>query len=500
MNWVHGFLEVIQGPNLLFLVLGTAYGLLIGALPGLGPNFGVASMLPLTYAMPPSTAIIFLAAIHAATTYGDSIASILINTPGGAGSIASCWDGHPLARKGRAGFALGISTAGSALGGVIGWISLVLVSPALVKLALSIGPAEYAAIAVLALSLLSVAARGQTVKGLILGGVGLLLSFVGSDPINGFMRYTFGTLYLQDGVELVPVTLGLFALAQAFALAEEGGSSVANQVYSATDRVLDGVKMVFKYPLTVIRSGVIGVLLGVMPALGISTANIVAYLTERRMSKNNENFGKGDPRGLLAPEVAKNACVVGDLVPTFTLGIPGSSTTALFLAALMIHGIAPGPEFFQKGTLPYTVFVGVLLAQLAFGLAGMVVAKYFAGIVKVSNAVLVPSIVVLTFVGAYGVRNELLDVLVTIVFGILGYILNKYGYPVACLVLGLVLGEMFEGNMHRALILGNGSFRVFITEPIALGFLLATVVFLSWPYVAPVLRGKARGLLDMGSN
>lgn len=497
--WIQGLLAVFEGQNLLFLLLGTGYGLLIGALPGLGPSFGVASMLPLTFILPPSTAIIFLASIHASTAYGDSIASILINTPGGAGSVASCWDGYPLARQGKAGFALGIATAGSTMGGIIGWLCLMLVSPILMTVALMIGPPEYAMLALLALSLISVASKGATLKGLILGGVGLLLSFVGFDPTSGFIRFSFGTLYLRDGIGIIPVTLGLFALSQAIVLSTEKSERIV-ETFSPSDRVLDGFYHAFGYPGTVLRAGLIGIFLGVMPALGISTANIVAYLSEKKASKTPETFGRGNPRGLLAPEVAKNACVVGDLVPTFTLGIPGSTTTALFLAALMLQGIAPGPDFFQKGAFSYTVFMGILMAQLAFCLIGLMTARYFSRVVYVQKAILVPCIVVLSFVGAYGINNELIDILVTIIFGIVGYLLNKYGFPVVCIVLGLVLGKMFESNFHRSLIIGYGQPTIFFKRPISLSILILIVAFLTWPYIASASKGLFSHLIQRGKR
>lgn len=496
--WLEGLQTVFQGTNILYLLLGTAYGLLIGALPGLGPNFGVASMLPLTFNMPTSTAIIFLAAIHASTAYGDSIASILINTPGGAGSVASCWDGYPLARKGKAGLALGISTAGSALGGIIGWICLVFISPILVSVALTIGPQEYAMLALLALSLLSVAAQGETIKGFILCGFGLMLSFIGPDPVFGFMRFSFGSEYFQDSVDIIPVVLGLFALSQVISLAAGKGASIA-EVYSPKDSVWKGVVTAFHYPATIIRGGLIGIFLGIMPALGISTANIVAYLAEKKASKEPETFGQGNVRGLLAPETAKNACVVGDLIPTFTLGIPGSSTTALFLAALMIHGITPGPEFFMKGVLPYAVFIGILMAQIAFFLGGLLTARYFAKVVNIPNAILIPLITILSFLGAYAFRNELKDVLLTIFFGVLGYILIRHKYPVACIVLGLVLGQMLEGNFHRALILGDGKYTTFFTQPVSLGIFIIMVLFLLWPHIVPMFK-KIPAYLSPGGD
>ncbi len=487
--WAQGFATVLSPQNMIALVAGTLYGLFIGALPGVGPSFGVASMLPLTYNLPTDTAIIFLAAIHASTAYGDSIASILINTPGGAGSVASCWDGYPMARNGRAGMALGISAGGSVVGGIIGWLALALTSPILIYVALAIGPAEYAMIALFALSLLAVAAEGQLVKGLILCGVGLALSFVGPDPITGFNRFTFGNLYLEGTIDLVPVLLGLFALSQAIKLGTQGDTGEL-ETFKSTDRVMDGVKEILKYPATLVRSGLIGIFLGIMPALGISTANIVAYMYEKRAApeKERETFGRGNVRGLLAPETAKAACIVGDLVPTFTLGIPGSATTALFLAALMLHGITPGPAFFQKGVLSYTVFAGILLAQICFFVGGIFLARMFAKTVNIPNSYLAPGIVALCVLGAYAPSNEIIDVVVMVIFGVLGYLWARRGYPVSCVVLGLVLGNMVEGNYRRAMIIGDNNPLIFVTEPIAGAFLLLTIVSLAWPYLGAIVN------------
>jgi len=425
--WLEGLLTALQPVNILFLILGTIFGLIIGALPGLGPLFAVALILPLTYGMNPATAIILLAAVHAATAYGDSFASILINTPGGVGSLASCWDGYPMTQKGQAGVAMGISTLGSFVGGVLGWISLVSISPLLMRLALKLGPPEYFAIAVMALSLLALASGGEILKGIFLGGIGLLLSFIGSDPITAQPRFTFGSLYLQDGLPLAPVVLGLFALSQVLVLSEQGGSIAQIQ---SVGRISDGFHKVLQLPKTVVRAGLVGIFMGIMPALGLSSAGIMAYFLEKRASSHPETFGTGEPQGLLAPEIAKNACIVGDLIPTFTFGIPGSSVAAIFLAAMTMHGLQPGAQFFERsGILPYTVFIGILLAQFSFFGLGLVLARH------IIKAVLIP-------------------------------------------------------NEHRSLLIARGSYAIFFTRPIALSILVLTVVALAWSPIKSLTGGK----------
>jgi putative tricarboxylic transport membrane protein len=484
--WYEGFAIAFQGYNILYLLLGTMIGLVVGAMPALGPLFGVGLMLPFTFGMPAATAIIFLASVHAATAYGDSIASILINTPGGVGSVASCWDGYPLAQQGKAGMALGISTTSSFIGGLIGWISLVVISPLLIMLALKMGPPEYFMVAFMALSLLAMASQGRIAGGLALGGIGLLLAFVGNDPITASSRFTFGLDYLEDGLPLVPVAVGLFALSQAIALAEEGGTIA--QIRSIGS-IWQGFAETLKRPFSIMRGAIVGIILGVMPALGLSSANIVAYLVEKRASKNPETFGHGNPSGLVAPEVAKNSCILGDLVPTFTLGIPGSSTTALFLAAMTMHGLQPGVKFFQgSGALPYAIFSGILLAQVTFFILGLFFARYFAMAVLAPNAFIVPMIVFLSFVGSFAMRNRVEDVLVTIIFGLIGYMLSKRGYPAVCLILGLVLGDLTEANFHRSLLIGRGSYLIFLSTTISIVLFTLTVFSIAGPYL--VALGK----------
>jgi putative tricarboxylic transport membrane protein len=484
--WYEGFAIAFQGYNILYLLLGTMIGLVVGAMPALGPLFGVGLMLPFTFGMPAATAIIFLASVHAATAYGDSIASILINTPGGVGSVASCWDGYPLAQQGKAGMALGISTTSSFIGGLIGWVSLVVISPLLIMLALKMGPPEYFMVAFMALSLLAMASQGRVAGGLALGGIGLLLAFVGNDPITASPRFTFGLDYLEDGLPLVPVAVGLFALSQAIALAEQGGTIA--QIRSIGS-IWQGFAETLKRPFSIMRGAIVGIILGVMPALGLSSANIVAYLVEKRASKNPETFGHGNPAGLVAPEVAKNSCILGDLVPTFTLGIPGSSTTALFLAAMTMHGLQPGVKFFQgSGALPYAIFSGILLAQVAFFLLGLFFARYFAMAVLAPNAFIVPMIVFLSFVGSFAMRNRVEDVLVTIIFGLIGYMLSKRSYPAVCLILGLVLGDLTEANFHRSLLIGRGSYLIFLSTPISIVLFTLTVLSITGPYL--VTLGK----------
>jgi putative tricarboxylic transport membrane protein len=484
---------VLLPHNLLWLLCGTVLGIIFGAIPALGPNFALALMLPLTFGFDPATALVFLAAVHAATAYGDSIASILINTPGGGGSIAACWDGFPLARQGKGNMALALSAMSSFFGGFMGWLSLVLLSPLLVAVALKLGPAEMFMVIVLGLSFLSVAVQGNTIKGLIAACFGLLLSVVGQDLMTGEFRYTFGMVYLEDGIDLVPFIVGLFALSEVMVQVEEGSERIAELARAGQDMlrgIRDALKEFVVRGATLVRAGAIGILMGILPVLGISTANVMAYLVEKRASRDPESFGKGNPSGLIAPEVAKSACVVGDLVPTLTLGIPGSSATAILLGALILHGVQPGGDFFAKGLLPYTVFAGILLAQAAFCVIGLLTARYTAKLVEIPNAFLLPFVLALCFVGAFCMRNRLDDVLVMIVFGVVGYLMKRCDYPLPALVLGFILGDLAEVNFNRALLIYR-DYWVFFKRPIALGIFATAVLTLAGPYLWSMIRGVA---------
>lgn len=479
--WLEGFYNALSGTNLLWLGIGTAIGLIVGVLPALGANFAVALMLPFTFGMSPVTAIIFLVAIHAACNYGDSVASIVVNVPGGPGTVATCWDGYPMAQKGKAGQALGIATLSSFIGGAGTWLFLALLVGPITRFALSIGAPEYFALGVMALGLISVASKGETIKGLIMALFGLALSAVGQDEATGLtFRFAYGVPSLEAGIPIVVSTLGIFALSQVMVLLEEGGT-VAKAI-EVKDSILSGFPEVIKRPLTLLRAGTVGWFIGILPALGVSVAGILSYFIEKKYSKEAPQFGKGAPAGLIAAEVGKGACVVGDLIPTFTLGIPGSVTGAILMGALIIQGIEPGPRFLVMGSMPYTVFAGMVLSQATFLISGVLLGRFFIRVVYLPNAIIAPIIAVLTFLGAFAERNNPFDIYLVLIFGVLGYALDKLKYPAVCLVLGLIMGPLVEANFHRSLGISFGSYSIFLTRPITLTMLAITFLFLIGPY------------------
>jgi putative tricarboxylic transport membrane protein len=445
----------------------------------------LALFLPLTFSLHDAPALIFLVSLYYSTVYGGAISAILLNVPGTPGSVATCFDGHPLARQGKAGLAISSVTFATVISGIIGALGLIFTAPFLAKFALMLGPSEYFMLALLGLSLVAMASKGDTLRGLAMGGFGLLLAFVGRDMVSGTLRFTFGSMDLESGISFVPVSIGVFAIAQALTMAEEG-EMISQTMSKVTGGMLEGLKAVIRNILTVIRSSVIGLLIGIMPGIGISISNFIAYLIEQRFAKDPETFGTGNIRGLLAPESANKATVAGELVPAFSLGIPGGATSALFLIAMTVHGIRPGADLFSSNaTLMSTVYWSLLLASFPMLLVGLLGAKYMAKVTRVPNSILVPIIIILSVLGALAFQNSMNDVIIAVVFGIIGYVLIVRKYPVACLVLGMVLGPLAESNFQRAMLLSDNSYSIFVTRPLSLLFFIIIILSLVVP---PVLN------------
>ena len=475
--------------NLFYLVFGSVAGLIIGILPGLGPTFACALFLPFTFGLPPDSAFVLLSAVYASTAYGEGITSILINVPGGPGAVALLFDGYPLSQKGKTSYALGALAASALVGGVIGVGALIFIAPKLADVALFMGPAQFFMLALFGLSMVATIGKGDTIKGLILGCFGLVITAIGTDVITGSKRFTFGSLYLLDGIPFVPAVIGLFAMSQVFLMAESNSS--ISGTYALTNDLFAGIKATFKYWITTVRSSILGVIIGIAPGIGISIASFMGYIVEQKLVGKEEakTFGTGNIRGVIAPQAACNACVSGELIPAFALGIPGGATSAIFLAGLQLHGLRPGLSFFSSGgTLVYTIFLGMIFAQIVFAILGIVFAKQFAKVTKTPNAILIVVILVLCFAGAYGVRREILDIVLVIIFGLVGYVLFKNKWPVQCLILGLVLGEIAENNFHRSLQISRGSYKIFLSDPFTIIMAICIFVILVLTFFDEPLR------------
>lgn len=461
------------------LVVGGVIGLAIGVLPGLGPVFGVALFLPFTFWMEPALGLTFLGSLYACCVYGGSITAALLGIPGTTGSITTVFDGYELSKQGKAGFALGLSVMSSMIGGIIGVGSLALCAPLLAEFALKFAPPDYFALAFFGLSMVAVAAKGDTLKGLMLGILGVLISMMGADIFSGGFRFTFGTEYLEGGVPFISIVIGLFALSQAFILAEEGGQ--ISKVGRVTGDVRQGIIFVWKHWITVLKNSILGCILGAIPGVGINITNFLAYVFQKKSSKDPDSFGKGNPLGVVAPETANNACVSAELIPAFALGIPGGATAALFLAATNIYGLRPGYTFFTEGgTVVYVLIMGLFFAQFLFFFLGVFGANYFAKVTLIPAAILVPIIMALSFIGGVAERSLFADVIVVLVFGVFGYIMQKNNYPIACLILGIILGPLVERNFTRSLQMSDGGFSIFISSPIRIALWIIIIAVIAW--------------------
>jgi len=485
-----GLLTALAPESILVILIGVFVGIIIGIIPGIGAGVGLALLLPLIFNFPPLVGLMLLIALWAADGYGASITSILMKVPGGAGAVATCFDGYPMARQGKASEAIGLSMGASMVGGVLGAVVLMLVAPPLARLAVEIGPAEYTILAVLGMTLIGGMSAKEPTKGLISAVIGLMTSFIGYDLATGFVRYNFGTQYLFDGVALTLALIGIFAIASLVEAGQEGGTIV--EMGRMTGSVSKGLKdALLRWPLSTLRGSLTGTLMGVVPGIGITLSSLAAYDIEKRVSKHPEQFGRGTPEGVIGPEAANNSTQPASLIPTLTLGIPAGSTSAIFLGALIMYGISPGMSLFQdRGVMVWALMWGVIVASTAYVVVGLLFANLFARLTIVPIQYLVPITLATCFIGAYTENYSYGDLVVALVYGSLGLAMAVLKYPAAPAILGVVLGPVLERNYSRALLLSEGSYRTFFETPlvIALWMLLALTIF--GPPLWRVFRGR----------
>lgn len=473
------------------LIIGTSFiGLITGLLPGIGALTTMPLFLPITFVMEPSLAIIVLAVLYMSTIYGGSISAILLNTPGTASSAATCLDGYPLSKKGKGGTAIGLSMMSSFVGGFIGLAGLIFFSPVIANFALKFQPAEYFMLAVLGLVLIATSTKGSTIKSLIIGCLGFLISAVGMDILTGQLRFTLGSFYLQGGIPFVPLIIGLFAFSEVLFLVEKREGTIAEKG-ELTGSIIEGLIDTFRYWKSLIRAACVGLGIGIIPGEGATVANFTAYLIEVRCSKNPESFGKGNPAGVIAPEASNNACVAGTLIPTLTLGIPGGGVAAIFMGGLMMHGLNPGMELFTTYTdVLYTLFFGLIIANILIFTIGAGCAKYLARLTTIPISILVPCIMIFGITSTYLHRNTVLDVVVTITTGFVGYMFRKKGFNLVPCLVGYILARIAERSFFQALLISDGSYLTFILRPISgiLFILILAAIFL--PGLIKMIRSR----------
>jgi putative tricarboxylic transport membrane protein len=478
-------------PNMLFLVFaGTVLGIIVGALPGISGSTTTALLLPLTIAMSPAAASAFLGAIYCAANFGGSITAILINTPGDPSASATAFDGYPMAAKGEAGRALGISAVASAIGGIFSVLVLIVAAPLLARVAYQFGPPEYFALAVFGLSMVAAIGGDSPVKNLLAAALGVLLATVGLDLTTGVERFTFSVYALSDGIEFIPVLVGLFAISELLEQATQHGTV---QSYIKLNTVkLPSLADFRKCAKAIALSSGIGTFIGILPALGATTAALICYNETKRWSKYKDEFGKGAVEGVAGPEAANNAAVGGAMVPTLALGIPGSTTTAIILAGLIIQGVRPGPHLFtEQPTLLYVVFGSMFAANLLYLVMGLGMAKLFARIALIPNPYLWPAVFVLSVVGSYAPNQSMFDVWVMLAAGVVGFLFRRYGFSPAPLIMGLVLGKMVEETMKQSLLIFDQNWLMFLTRPVVVVLFAITAAGLAAPLIARLWRRSA---------
>jgi putative tricarboxylic transport membrane protein len=471
---IAGFRVVLDPTNLLLCFLGCLGGTLVGVLPGFGPTAAMALLLPSTFHLSPVSAIIMLSGIYYGAMYGGSTTSILVNIPGETASVMTCLDGYQMARKGRAGPALGMAAFGSFVAGTIGVIGLMFLAPPLARFALQFGPPEYFSLMLLGLTMVSYLSQGSMIKAFIMAALGLLISFIGTDVISGVSRFTYDFMELREGVGIIPVLMGVFGVGEIFSNSEEEmGRDVFNDKIKG---LLPTVKDWADSKWALLRGSLLGFFLGILPGGGAAIASFMDYAMEKRISKHPELFGTGTIVGVAGPESANNSATAGAFIPLLTLGIPGNAVTALLLGAFMIHGTQPGPLMMQRTPdlfwgIIASMYVGnVILLILNLPLIGI-----WVRILKIPYPILSPLILLFCMVGAYSLNGNLWDVSIMIFFGVLGHVMKKAGFEGAPMILSMVIGQMFENAFRQSLLIGDGRFSIFVERPISAVLIILSV-------------------------
>jgi putative tricarboxylic transport membrane protein len=481
-NVLFGFQVALQPINLIYCFLGVLIGTLVGVLPGLGPSAAIALLLPTTFKLTPVSGTIMLAGIYYGAMYGGSTTSILVNIPGEPASVVTCLDGYQMALKGRAGPALGISAFGSFIAGTFAVIALTFIGPFLANLALAFGPPEFFSLMIVGITVLTYLSSGSMIKALMMAGVGLILSGVGMDTISGKYRFTYQIQSLLDGIGVVPVAMGLFGISEVLLNLETEikRDILTTRVKNLLPTLKDWADSIW----SIIRGSILGFFLGIIPGGGAVVASFASYAIEKKASKHPEEFGKGAIQGVAGPEAANNAAAGGAFIPLLTLGIPANPVMAILLGALMIHGLTPGPLLIRNapdlfwGTIASMYIGNGMLIVLNLPLIPM-----WVKVLKVPYYLLYPLILLFCLIGAYSLENSVGDVIIMLIFGILGFLMKKFRYDGAPMILALVLGQKLETSLRRSLIMSHGDFSIFISRPISLGFLIVAVLLLVVPII-----------------
>ncbi|MBV1758718.1 MAG: tripartite tricarboxylate transporter permease [Dethiosulfatibacter sp.] len=490
---MQGITEIMHIDTLLFILFGVAWGTIGGMIPGINATIAMALLLPFTWGMGPTNAIVMLCGVYAGGEYGGSIPAILIGTPGTNAAACTVIDGHELHKQGKTGLALYTSLNSSVFGGFFGAIALLFFAMPLAEVALAFGPAEYFALATLGLTMICSLGEKYVFKGILAGFIGIFLSTVGFDPIKGVPRFTFGVMSLNSGFDMVALMMGFYAISEMFKQAQELLGGEVFELKGDPDTSFPKwkeIKSLFKWN---VFGSIFGTIIGVMPGAGATTAAFISYSEAKRVSKNSRSFGQGNIIGVAVPESANNAATGGAMVPLLALGIPGSNSTAIMLGALMIHNVSPGPMLFiNTPEIPYGIFVSLFFANLFLFLVGYMFIKFAIKITSISKPVLIATVIALVYTGAFAYSGELFSIGVTLAFGVVGVLLRKMEIPHTAVVLGFVLGFLMEANLRRGLIISEGSFWGVATASPISSVLLAFAVFsVGFAFVRGLRMSKA---------
>lgn len=486
-NLALGFSVALTPFTLMLAIIGCFLGTIIGALPGLGPSNGVAILIPITFTLglDATSALVLMTSVYYGAMYGGRISSILLNIPGDEPALMTTLDGYPMAKQGKAADALVLSGVSSFVGAFLATIGLIILAPLLARVAYLFGPAEYFALYLLAFCTLGGMASNNQAKSAIAACLGLGIAMIGLDNTSGMPRFTYGNLHLMDGVDFLVAIVGLFAIAEVFFFIESHGKNTALGV--RLERVTIPFKMIRDSFWTMIRSTFIGFFAGVLPGAGASLGSFMAYMAQKAIAKDPETYGKGNPRGVAAPEAGNNAAAGGALVPMLTLGVPGSGTTAVLLALLMTLNITPGPTLFaDRPEVVWGLIASLLIANVVLLVMNVPLVKIFVYVLQVPPWVLLPGVTMISFVGIYSLSGSYFDLLLMVGFGVLGYFLRKLDIPTVPVILGILLGNQMEDSLRRAMVLSDGDWAFLFSTPIAIGLWIAAI----GGFVAPMFLRK----------
>jgi putative tricarboxylic transport membrane protein len=485
---------VFSSPVILYLILGVFAGMIIGAIPGLGPALGMSVALPLTLPLDGNSALLLLAGIYLGACYGGSVSAILINVPGTSAAAATTLDGYPLTKQGNALHALSLSASSSVVGGLISFATLILISPILIEVVRLFGSPEYFLLAALGLAMITIVTQGSTVKGLTAGAFGFALTTIGISPTTPEYRFTFGLIELSDGVSYVAVLLGLFAVGEMMQLSTESGS-IASADPDVTGSVVPGIRSVLSKPKLVLKSSIIGMIIGAIPGSGAAVSNFVAWIEAKRSSATPDLFGTGFDDGIIASETSNNATVGGSIVPTIAFGIPGSGATAVLLGGFVMHGLVPGPEMFDSGLhVTYSLFVGMWVGSIVILILAYSLITRAHYVTKIDSNVIIPIVISIAVIGSVALRNNIIDVFTVALMGLLGYYMKQHDYSIIAFLLGVILGPIAEENLNRSLAISGGSYDIFVADPISQVLTLLIALVILGPLLRPYLVAARRRL------